>query len=191
MRYLIPNVVDIHDDIHCERERLKRKYPTVGYAPSNWNAKGWDNKGFGLVHPYLKRRQTLSRDIRYTLIAKKPFTAAMEMKRQCDMGIDEFMTGSYHLSSMEFLSMGIATVAHLDELTRKAVFDVTGAENLPWIDVTKNNFSHKLDRAMTDMAFLEEKGKESRKWMERHWAPENLTQHYVQMYEDLLLPSKK
>jgi hypothetical protein len=191
MRYLIPNVVDIHDEIHCERTRPDFEHPVVGYAPSNWNAKGWDNKGFGIVNTFLKKRQLFERDIKYKLIAKRPFLEAMKMKKECDLGIDEFMTGSYHLSSLEFLSMGIATVAFLDELTKEAIMDVTGATTLPWIEVTRHNFHSRLNPLLKDRDTLLEMGEISRKWMEKYWNPQALCYHYIQMYEDILEGKKK
>jgi len=186
LTYMIPNVLDIYDHIHGYNPRKHRaNSPIVGYSPSNWNAKGWDDKGYGLVGPFLKKMCMFKRTIDYQLIVRKPFLEAMHMKQQCHIGIDEVITGSYHLSSLEFLSMGCATFAYLDDLTQGYLKEVVGAYELPWVNVDKDHFQGRfLD--MVRNKDWDEYGINSRKWMEKYFDPHKLCSIYRTMYNDIL-----
>ncbi len=181
--YVVPNVVDIWDPAYRRLDRPKHNIPVVSYAPSNWNARGWDDKGYGVVSPILKR-MGLSHEIKYDLIIKQPHQAVMERKRVADIGIDEIVTGSYHLSSLEYLSLGVPCFAHLDVKTAEVVKELTGAERLPWIDTTKTSFQRKLAQIIGDRSW-DSLGTDSREWMESYWKPEFLAEQYISMYEDL------
>lgn len=180
--FMVPNVVDIHDELMKPVKRAG-KPAIVSYAPSNCTAKGWDDKGYGVTAPVLKKMQ-LARRLKFQLIVKRPFEEAMRMKQLSDIGIDEFVTGSYHLSSLEYLSMGCATIARLDAKTEAAVKEVSGANYLPWVNTSVGNFKGSLE----DLLHVEkwrEIGRLSRVWMERYWNPEMLCDRYERMYEKL------
>jgi hypothetical protein len=91
--YVVPNVVDIHHPIHTPVPRVLCASPVVSYAPSNWNAKGWDDKSYGVVAPVLKRL-SLDNKIRFQLIVQQAHWDVLSMKRQADIGIDEVSTGA-------------------------------------------------------------------------------------------------
>lgn len=187
LSYIVPNMVDLYDGTH---EPDYKKYvisskPRVGYSPSNWNAKGWDNKGYGLTNGLLKRMFMFESKIDYMRIIQKPFLDAMAMKRGCHIGIDEVMTGSYHMSSLEFLAMGCATFAHLDEKTLSAIKEVTGCSNVPWINTDRYKFESVLRKLIKDEMWVDI-GKGSRAWMEKYWDPRKLSEIFVNMYSDIM-----
>jgi hypothetical protein len=123
--------------------------------------------------------------IDYRLIVKKPFEEAMKLKRSSDVGIDELITGSYHLSSLEYLSMGVCTLAYIDKPTEAAIKLVTGAVSIPW-DVCKPDALYRyLDTYRKDKDFLIEEQHEARKWMEKYWHPNMIVGHYSKMYSSL------
>jgi len=186
LTYIIPNVVDIYDSVHdCNPDKYGERIPMVGYAPSNWNAKGWDNKGYGFMNDYLKRMDMFKGEISYQRIIRKPWLEAMSLKSSCHIGIDEVMTGSYHLSSIEFLSMGCATFAYLDDKTQKVCKETIGASSLPWINTTKDQFKTAFMKVIREKSW-DELGRASRKWMEKYYEPRRLCDIYTSMYKDIL-----
>ena len=186
LSYIIPNVLDIYDKIHVfDEEKYGSPVPAVGYSPSNWNAKGWDDKGYGLVNPFLQKKAMFAKKISYQRIVTKPFLEAMVMKQSCHIGIDEVMTGSYHLSSLEFLAMGCATFAYLDEKTQAVAKECFGADTLPWINVDREEFKNRFNKMLVDKDW-DEHGISSRKWMEEYYDPKRLCGIYTEMYEDIL-----
>lgn len=186
LSYIIPNVVDIYDDIHVYNPRKHgHRVPIVGYSPSNWNAKGWDNKGYGFMNDYLKRLEMFQGAIAYQRIIRKPFLEAMLMKQSCHIGVDEVVTGSYHLSSLEFLAMGCATFAYLDEETEAVAKECLGADKLPWLNVREDRFKT-VFRHMLQEGSWDNEGIASRKWMEKYYDPKRLCDIYTSMYKDIL-----
>jgi len=182
--FVVPNVVDIYSSEYIPSPRPPRKIPVVSYAPSNWNAKGWNDKGYSVVSPVLKRLG-LEDKIRYQLIVQQAHNVVVEMKLQADIGIDEIVTGSYHMSSLEYLALGVACFANLDEQTEAVVKDLTGATTLPWLKADGDSFKRILGELIKDPAQWADTGRQSREWMETYWNPEVLMGHYEEMYDSL------
>lgn len=188
-KFLVPNAVDIYhrDYLPTTASKAirfgKTKAPVVSYAPSNTNMPGWNDKSYGIVAPVLKRMR-LAGIIDYQLICKAPFDDVMIKKKQADIGIDEVSTGSYHLSSLEYLSLGVGCFANIDPLTEKAIKDVTGAAAIPWIRANKDSFERVLRNILKERSWPEI-GDASRSWMEEYWNPRILCSHYLKMYQSL------
>lgn len=182
LKFIVPNVVDI-DLPEYKKFYLVNTLPIVSYAPSNCNLKGWDDKGYNIVAPVLKR-MALASQIQFQLIVNQPHSQCLELKRFADIGIDEVVTGSYHLSSLEYLAMGTPCFANIDELTRKAIVEVTGAEKLPWEVCKPHEFESKMRSMVMFKSYVEE-GKRARRWMDNYWNPEFLYLKYVDMYRSL------
>ena len=127
----------------------------------------------------------MKQKIVYEYIIKKPFLDAMAVKRRCNIGIDEFVTGSYHMSSLEFLATGCATIAQLDEKTQACIKQVTGASELPWINIKPHEFESTMNSLISSGSHVEI-GKESRKWMERYYNPAFLVDIFNEMYEKIM-----
>jgi len=183
LEYIVPNVVDLTDPEYNRELPAEKTWPIVSYAPSNWNCKDWDRKSYPVVSPILKR---LVRDkaIYSQVITNQPHDQTMILKRAADIGIDEVSTGSYHLSSLEYLALGIPCFANIDTLTYKVLTDLTGCDKLPWLLANEQTFGSKLVKVIQDKNWRE-LGAEARAWMERYWAPEALVSHYKSMYDDL------
>jgi hypothetical protein len=180
-KYIIPNVVDIYDPSHMPvaREGINR-LPVVSFAPSNCNLPGWNYKGYDVVAPVLKRLRA-DGIVNFQLIVQKPHDITLALKQSADIGIDEVVTGSYHLSSLEYLSMGVPCFSHLDEKTSKVVKDLTGATTLPWIDANKDSFRRILLNIVHKKSWGE-LGVQSRNWVEKYWNPDFLASCYDTMY---------
>jgi hypothetical protein len=185
LSFIVPNVVDIEDpDYKRPKITAATPRPIVSFAPSNTTAAGWNDKGYDIVAPVLKRLK-LAGDIQFQLIVSAPHKEVMEKKRLAHIGIDEVVTGSYHLSSLEYLSLGVATFANIDLATEKVVKDLTGCERLPWLKATEVNFDSRFRQLLKQRDWVEA-GHFSREWMERYWNPGILVGHYERMYRRLL-----
>ena len=184
LSFVVPNVVDILDPVYEAPPLTPHQVPTVSFAPSNTNARGWDDKGYGVVAPVLKRMK-IAGTINFQLITSQPHDITMQKKRLAHIGIDEIVTGSYHLSSLEYLSLGIGTFANIDKATEKVLKDLTGAEKLPWLPASESRFESRLKHILKTGEWVEA-GHFARQWMERHWNPRILLGHYERMYEKLV-----
>ena len=183
--YIVPNVVDISEPDYdmSNKPAPNKNRPVVSFAPSNTNARGWDDKGHGVVSPVLKKMK-FRNEIYFQFINQLPHSKVMELKKSADIGIDEIVTGSYHLSSLEYLGMGVPCFSNIDSQTCRVVMDLSGCKTLPWIKANKDNFEAILKRILREGSY-EEYGRQSRKWMEDYWGPEALYAHYTEMYKNL------
>jgi hypothetical protein len=182
-RFIVPNVVDIHDPLHMPIEKPNRVLPFISYSPSNAVCKGWDDKSYSTVSPVL-RRMSVNREIIYHKIFNMPHTECLKVKQNANIGIDEVTTGSYHMSSLEFLSMGVACMGRLDAQCEKTVKDLTGADWLPWVMSSTTNFKSDLIKLIRTRGYIEA-GKKSREWMEKYWNPEAICSFFTELYESL------
>lgn len=179
--FVVPNCIDITEDIYTPLGyREVRKVPLFSYAPSNANGKGWDNKSYSTVMPILKRAR-FAGQLDYKLIFKKPHIEAMFIKREADYGIDEVSTGSYHMSSLEYLSQGIACICNIDSLTEAAIKEVTGCDELPFIKATEGTFVRTVNTLLRERKEIE-LGEAARYWMSEYWSPKQLVEQYSEMY---------
>lgn len=183
MKFLVPNVVDITHPLHRAITRPERSIPVVSYAPSNVICKGWDNKSYTTVNPVLKRMM-FERAVNYKRIVSLPHNTCLSIKQDSDIGIDEVSTGSYHMSSLEYLSMGVACVAKIDSLCEAAIKDVTGCSSLPWVLSSEGTLNGDLTRLIMSGEYREI-GAQSRLWMEKYWKPSKLIKHFTEVYNQL------
>lgn len=181
LRFIVPNVVDIYDPSHMPIQKPTRLQPIVSYAPSNTSCKGWDNKSYGIVSPALKKLYMGTREINYQRITKMPFLECLKLKQNADIGIDEVSTGSYHMSSLEYLSMGVATIGYLDKECEKVVKDLTGASWLPWVQSSELAFNKDITKLVRNKNYADV-GAKSRQWMETYWNPDALCTFWADLY---------
>lgn len=183
MRFLVPNVVDITHPLHCPIDKPFRNMPNISYAPSNIICKGWDNKSYMTVNPVLKR-MAFDRIANYKRIVALPHNTCLGLKQDSDIGIDEVSTGSYHMSSLEYLSMGVTCIAKIDDLCEATIKELTGCSILPWWISSEANFATDLRNLIASKEYRE-RGLQSRLWMEKYWKPSKLVKHFSEVYNKL------
>ena len=183
---VVQNVVDIFD------ERLMPRYipyskPRVVYSPSRINAPGWDNKGYNETAPILQRLVNEG-VIEAEIIFDHPHDHCLKRKQIGNIAIDEVITGSYHLCSLETLSQGLVTIANLDLLQIQTLCQVTGslASELPWVYASQDSLDVILRALTKPDAELERRQAYSRAWMERYWHPKDVVAKFERIYRDHL-----
>ncbi len=171
----VPNAVPIDDPLHRPLWRHNEP-PVVAYTPPQVeDTSGWGSKGAAETLPVL-------RDFPHRFIVDSPWADAMRLRQECDVAIDEVVTGSYHMCSLEALSQGLATVAGLDAQTVDALERVTGTRQHPWIVATPETLRARLTELTLDADFRRAKREEARRYMERHWNAAALTAHFRAVY---------
>jgi hypothetical protein len=115
----------------------------------------------------------------------QPLAEVLEEKRKAGVVIDELVTGSYHLSGLEGLSLGKPVLSYLDDRTKCVLGRISGTDVCPFINV-------RLEEAFEVLTYLvrhpderADLGRAGRAWIERHWADRVLVRHFVDAYEKL------
>jgi len=180
---VVPNVIDIFDPLLLPQNRVWDKPIRVAYSPSRIRLLGWDNKGYDETVPVLQKLVNEG-VIRADVIHDVPHAECLRRRGLCHIAIDEIVTGSYHLCSLEALSQGCVTIAGLDEIQVKTIEDLTGASYHPWIvtrpRTLKDNVKEVSEQLMVNS---EDWGVMSRVWMEKYWHPKDMTQRFLDIYE--------
>ncbi|HEX2163319.1 MAG TPA: hypothetical protein VHM02_05170 [Thermoanaerobaculia bacterium] len=179
----VPNALPIDDELH-RPAGVENLPPKIAYTPPILGVddaeEGWYRKG------YRETMEVLSRGFDACVVFDRPWEEAMAARRRCDVAIDEVITGSYHLCSLEALSQGLATVANLDAATVDAIEAVTGTRRHPWIVADPGSLHRVLSELVADHDLRREKRREARAWMERHWSPAAVASHFLAAYEEAL-----
>ena len=185
--HVLPNILPINDKQYTP---ILAKWDTdsclVSFAPSNTNLRGWDDKGYDFIAPVLTKLEQ-SGIITKDIIVNTPYQECLNRKRWAHIGIEELITGSYHLSFLEYMSAGCVTLHNMDELTLNAMQMIVGEqgiEELPAIQANITNVSEIVTK-LARYSGLADTGNQSRAWMEKFWNPDVLAAKLVKIYEEL------
>jgi hypothetical protein len=180
----VPNIVDITLPELTPYPREWRGPLRVAYSPSRIGLTGWDDKGHAETVPILQKfvdRRLLTAEV----IHDVPYRECLTRRGRAHIAIDEIVTGSYHLCSLEALSQGLATMAGLDMLQLQTIKDISGAEWHPWIIAIPETLKHRLAACVQDPAMVYNTAMMGRRWMEKYWHPRDMCQRYVDIYKEM------
>jgi hypothetical protein len=188
--HLVPNPLPLHED----RFRLLRRGKwgdcpplTVSYAPSNIVCKGWDYKGHDQISPVLRRANQGGMTV--DIITGVPYEDCLTRKSWSHIGIEEFFTGSYHLSFLEYMALQCAPIGYLDQQTKDAMAAVTSrfaVESLPLVTVRNAvELKDALSNFAQDPAWTRVCADAALTWMHVHWSVKATMSHYDRIYGTL------
>ena len=183
---IVPNI--ILDD------ELTRASPGAGtlriaYAPTRFNsgrASRWDTKGYRetikLLNSVKRKATARNIDLEVDVIEQVSHAECLQRKSACHIVIDDLVTGSYHLNTLESVASGSVCLTYMDRATQQTVFDLTGRSDFPAISVGLED----AEAVLLDMAgnrpLVEAIGEHSRAWMDQHWAPKDMARHFLDAY---------
>lgn len=167
----LPFEVYDYEPRQTENKRLR-----ICHAPRNRFLKGTER--IIQVAGEMERRH----GVEFMLIEGRPHGEAIEMKRTCDIAIDQITdlggTG-YGVNSLETLSMGIPTLTSFtpdfEAFLKDHPFVVVNSENLP----------QKLEQVITDPGLRRRKGIEGRRFVEKYHAAEAVVRSIYAIYREL------
>lgn len=185
----VPNAININAPLLVPNDKEPGQPIRVVYAPTDKTDYG-DHAGTCRGKGYARTKRVLQDLHRKGVIeaivqTDVPWPDLMALRRNADVVIDECVTGGYHLTSLEGLSQGLATIALLDDQTRTLLSDLTGsaASELPWLNTPLGRLQETLSLLADNPRLLALCRDSGRQWMERFWAPDVVAGHYVAAYE--------
>ncbi len=144
----------------------------------------WDTKGMPETQDMLERLEDET-GCRVKITAFAPFIEVMEHKRQSRIVLDDLVTGSYHLTGLEGLSLAKPTFSYMDSRTRMLMQHFSGTLESPYINVCLEDAEAVIMFLLANPELAREVGANGRKWLEKHWSEQKMVQHFTQVYEDL------
>jgi hypothetical protein len=176
----VPNVVPIDDVWHTPEHTAPEHTPLrVCFSPSSFSDRGWDNKGYVATKAVLRAMSSIEHKIFHGL----ELPTLLLQRKGYHVSIDEVMTGSYHMVSLEALSQGQVAIANLDAKTIDALEIVTGTREHPWVIANIKNLREVLNRLDKDRDLLQTQCKLGRSYMEKYWDPFRVANLYKEAYK--------
>lgn len=183
----VPLIVE-HATSAIAESRSSAQPPHVVFTPSqslSWHAERWETKGKPEVSRVLERLE--SRGVLRASIAQElPFDECQRLRASADIVIDDVVTGSFHTTSLESLSLGKPTLCWLDARTRAVLSELAGTSDLPLIDAPLEALETVLLELCADPELRHALGGYAHDWMREHYREETMVAHYVRAYEQLL-----
>jgi len=188
---IVPNAIDISTYQLRARPAIKRinsRRITVLYTPTDKKDYSiyettCSGKGYTETVRILKKLHNKG-IIHAEIHSGVSFDTIMKLRNEADVVIDECVTGGYHLTSLESLSQGLATIAYLDPETETLLSSITQStiEDLPWVNTHLNQLENRLIELALDRSLLSTIKRKSRKWMETHWTAKKVVTAYCDIY---------
>ena len=190
---MVPNIVPLEDKLYQPIEH-DGSDPVLFFAPtvdrSAWgetqDSTRWETKGARETEMLLDLVVKICCKGRIAVRRNIPHKECLREKQASDLVIDEMVTGSFHLSSLEALAQGLPTFAYLDSRSLETLSELTGTYTNPWLNFRLEDAKGPLIELIRDAQLRQEIGAFSRKWMMRYYNDRDLIKHYVRAYWDLL-----
>ena len=184
---MIPIMENKYKPAHKEEGRVNIVYaPTSKVELTDYKVtcmgKGYNNT----IKILQALQQRFGRKLHVEIYNQTPKEMVLRAKRKADIVIDEVVTGGYHLSSLEAMSMGCVPVSYLQPEVSKIICNIANCStsDLPWVNTHINKLGEELARLielkLTDKNKFKEYSKRSRRWMKEHWHPEKLSKRYFE-----------
>jgi hypothetical protein len=184
---LVPNIVLDDDVLRPNGPRPTRL--RIGFAPTRFTsgrAARWDTKGYRetvrLLARVRRKAATRKIDIDIDLIEQVSHAECLRRKAACHVVIDDLVTGSYHLNTLESLAAGSVCLTYMDRATQQAVFDLTGRSDFPAVSVGLEDAESVLLSLAADLPLVEAMGQNARTWMAKHYDPKQMALHFLDAY---------
>lgn len=189
---VVPNIVPISDKYYRYLSNSTGKV-RIFYSPSVinsgffWGERKtlWDTKGYYETVSLLKKIKRKT-GVEVCVVTDMPHDECLKAKQMSDIFIDEMITGSYHLSSLEALSQGVPTFSYLDPRIESLIKDMTGSDRLPWSNFKLEEAYGGIIELIENHELRAETSHFSRKWMEKYYNDKVLINHYLEAYDSLV-----
>lgn len=147
----------------------------IGHAARNRKFKGSD-----FIEKTVEKLQE-KYPIDWIMIENVSHQEALEMKSECDIFIDQITDAGgwgYGASSVESLSMGIATMTLINEKVNAFL------AKHPFVEITQENLNSKLITLIEDTELREQLGRDGRKWVEKTHSIESVMGQLYGYYKE-------
>lgn len=184
---VVPNIVDIFKAPKAVGEVIR-----VGYSPSNFRYARdfrWDTKGYPetkkILNKFVKKAKRAGIPVELDIMENVSFDECQRRKSNCHIFVDDLVTGSYHLSSLEAMAQGCVTLSYLDERVVKTTTQLLHRTDFPVINTRLEEAISILLNLVSDRDRLESMRKETYTWMCKHWSQECWANFYLGLYKSL------
>jgi hypothetical protein len=177
--YRAEAVLNLEDFIPTYPDPARHR-PLVIHSPNRPVIKGTDSVLAAVEQ--LKARH----DFEFRLVHNIPHTEALEILRNCDIFLDQFVIGSFGTAALEAMALGKPAVCYL-----KPSVAANLPPDAPYVNANQDNLAEVVDSLLVDGIRREELGRRSRAYVEQHHDAQSVARQLAGIYEELLASSLK
>jgi hypothetical protein len=180
-------------DFPHRKERADGKV-RIGFAPTfrqdqkdqePGSVAWYHSKGYGVTKEILEE-VSKAKHVEHVIIEGLPYDMAIRVKAECDIFIEELVTGSYHRCALEGLALGIPTLVNIEPAILGIATRSAGADDFPGIQTTIDQLKERLEWLIGMKKKARKKlGDSSKDWMKRYWHPRDIAQGFCKELEKL------
>jgi hypothetical protein len=183
---VVPNPLPIRNPEYLPSDESP-KWDYV-YSPTRlaeaWEDR-WNTKGMPETCRMLRRISRKNGFVGRTMY-NLPVNEVLDAKRRSRVVIDEMVTGSFHLSGLEGLSMGKPVFSYLDARTSDVLRTISGSDRIPFVNVRLEEAEPIVSHMIANRDVAAEIGASGRAWMEQYWDEDKTIRHYIDLFETLV-----
>lgn len=156
--------------------KMENRILRVGHSPTRRSAKGTPD----IVRAVERLQQRI--EFEFVLIEGVSHERCMEMKRTCDIGIDQignYAGTGYGRSGLEFLALGIPTITEIPAEYEPVL------PGHPFVNATVESFEDGLARLLTDREYRHEKKQQGMTWVREFPHPRRIMGEIYGQYKRL------
>jgi hypothetical protein len=184
--YVVANNIPIFDTAYMPDDKANRN--DIIFSPTSSSSaweKRWNTKGAPETIQLLK---TISKSTgaSFEVITNSTLNNVLTKKKISYIVLDDMVTGSFHLSGLEGVSLAKPTLTYLDDRTKHIMMEISGASSLPFINIRLEDALPLIKYLLANRDEGEELGQFGRQWIENYWNEEIIINQYIEVYDKLL-----
>lgn len=170
---VIPQAINL-DEYRPAADRPKNGKLTVVHAPTSPEIKGTD---------YIRKavEELKSRyDFNFRLVQGVSHEEAKKIYLDADLVVDQLLTGTYGLLSVECMAMGKPVICYISDFMKEKY-----PAELPLISANPDSFRETMEFLLKNREYLAEVGKNSRKYAEMYHDVDLISPRLLALYQAL------
>ncbi|MBW9399806.1 hypothetical protein FHC51_08245 [Leclercia sp. EC_58] len=157
------------------------------FSPSHTRTGGrWNDKVSAELDRTLK---LIAKDKRFEIITPSKISpsALFELRKTCNITIDEITTGSYHQISLEGLAAGNVVINNSDFFSNIFLETLSSSsEHVPFVRMNNKNVSRKLPELLSRPEEIYSMQKQSAKFYKKYLSPQKTANRLIDIYKGKL-----
>lgn len=187
---ILPNIIPNNEKLYLpvNNTSVNKKKPTIFFSTTSDKSafsERWETKAKPEVIKILNKIQKLG-ICNLQIVEDIPYEKCLKIKQSCDIVIGDVVTGSYHLTELEALSMGKCVICYLDGRTISTLFNLANCKTLPFINSNLECLQNTLEYLCTNQMLCNQIGKQSRKWIENYYDEKKMVNMYIEYYNKVI-----
>jgi len=157
------------------------------FSPSHTRTGGrWNDKVSAELDRTLK---LIAKDKKFEIITPNKISpsALFELRKTCNITIDEITTGSYHQISLEGLAAGNVVINNSDFFSNIFLETLSNSsEHVPFVRMNNRNVSKKLPELLSEPEEIYSIQKQSIKFYKKYLSPQKTANRLINIYKGKL-----